>query len=222
MYLDYAAAKGAIDTFTVGLALEVAAEGIRVNAVRPGLIDTDFHGTSGDPGPGATHGRGGAAWRAPAHAEEVANAIVWLLSDEASYATGSHSRHHRRTGGYCVTTELWLLFWSLPSTDFISGRSRSSIAGITASCSRRRPRRAAEAGKRLLAGPSGRSRTSTKPGRSLSSWRWSPIWRIRTTALVFWGAIVWGVARIVYLPLYSVACLAFAVSSGMSRRSGLP
>ena len=88
MYLDYAAAKGAIDTFTVGLALEVAADGIRVNGVRPGIIDTDFHSKSGDPGraqrlasvvPLARSGTSG----------EVANAIVWLLSDEASYATGS-------------------------------------------------------------------------------------------------------------------------------------
>ena len=87
-YVDYAASKGAIDTFTIGLAREVAAEGIRVNAVRPGLIDTEFHAGGGDPGRLARlastvpMGRGGTA-------AEIANAIVWLLSDEASYATGA-------------------------------------------------------------------------------------------------------------------------------------
>jgi len=87
-YVDYAASKGAIDTFTIGLAREVAAEGIRVNAVRPGLIDTEFHARGGDPGRLARlastvpMGRGGTA-------AEIANAIVWLLSDEASYTTGA-------------------------------------------------------------------------------------------------------------------------------------
>lgn len=87
-YVDYAAAKGAIDTFSVGLALEVAKEGIRVNAVRPGVIDTDIHASGGDPdrsarmAPTLPTGRAGTAL-------EVANAIVWLLSDEASYANGS-------------------------------------------------------------------------------------------------------------------------------------
>ena len=87
-YVDYAAAKGAIDSFTLGLSKEVAAEGIRVNAIRPGLIDTDIHASGGVPNrvielehlvPAK---RGGSAM-------EVAQAIVWLLSDEASYTTMS-------------------------------------------------------------------------------------------------------------------------------------
>jgi NAD(P)-dependent dehydrogenase (short-subunit alcohol dehydrogenase family) len=87
-YVDYAAAKGAIDTFTLGLAKEVANEGIRVNAVRPGLIDTDIHASGGLPNRvnDLAHlvpmQRGGSA-------EEVAQAIVWLLSDAASYTTMS-------------------------------------------------------------------------------------------------------------------------------------
>ena len=86
-YVDYAAAKGAIDTFTLGLAKEVAAEGIRVNAVRPGIIDTDIHASGGQPdkarlqGPTAPMQRAGTA-------AEVAEAIVWLMSDKASYSTG--------------------------------------------------------------------------------------------------------------------------------------
>jgi NAD(P)-dependent dehydrogenase (short-subunit alcohol dehydrogenase family) len=88
MYLDYAASKGAIDTFTVGLALEVAAEGIRVNAVRPGVIDTDFHSRSGEPDR-AKRLAGVVPLGRPGTAGETANAIVWLLSAEASYATGS-------------------------------------------------------------------------------------------------------------------------------------
>ena len=87
-YVDYAAAKAAIDTFTVGLAREVATEGIRVNAVRPGIIDTEIHASGGLPD---------RAWQAapqvpmqrPGSAEEVAQAIVWLLSDAASYTTAS-------------------------------------------------------------------------------------------------------------------------------------
>ena len=87
-YVDYAAAKGAIDAFTIGLAKEVAAEGIRVNAVRPGLIETEIHASGGLPNrvkelqhlvPAQ---RGGTA-------EEVAQGIVWLLSDSASYTTMS-------------------------------------------------------------------------------------------------------------------------------------
>ena len=87
-YVDYAAAKGAIDVMTTGLAKEVAAEGIRVNAVRPGLIETDIHASGGLPNRvrDLAHQvpmqRGGTA-------DEVAQAIVWLLSDEASYTTMS-------------------------------------------------------------------------------------------------------------------------------------
>jgi NAD(P)-dependent dehydrogenase (short-subunit alcohol dehydrogenase family) len=87
-YVDYAAAKGAVDAFTVGMAREVAAEGIRVNAVRPGLINTDIHASGGLPNrvKDLQHQvpmqRGG-------RAEEVAQAIVWLLSDAASYTTMS-------------------------------------------------------------------------------------------------------------------------------------
>jgi NAD(P)-dependent dehydrogenase (short-subunit alcohol dehydrogenase family) len=87
-YVDYAASKGAVDTLTIGLAREVAAEGIRVNAVRPGFIRTDIHASGGEPNrvdrlaPSIPMQRGG-------HAEEVARAIVWLLSSEASYTTGA-------------------------------------------------------------------------------------------------------------------------------------
>lgn len=87
-YVDYAASKAAIDTFTLGLAHEVAGDGIRVNAVRPGVIDTDIHASGGQPD---------RAWRLapnipmqrPGTAQEIANAILWLLGDEASYATGA-------------------------------------------------------------------------------------------------------------------------------------
>lgn len=87
-YVDYAAAKGAIDAFTIGLAKEVAIEGIRVNAVRPGLIETEIHASGGLPdrvrdlSPQVPMQRGGTA-------DEVAQAIVWLLSDAASYTTMS-------------------------------------------------------------------------------------------------------------------------------------
>lgn len=87
-YVDYAASKGAVDTFTTGLAVEVAGEGIRVNAVRPGFIRTAIHADGGDPGrvarlePTLPMRRGG-------DPEEVAEAVVWLLSDQASYVTGS-------------------------------------------------------------------------------------------------------------------------------------
>ena len=87
-YLDYAASKGAIDTFTYGLALEVAAEGIRVNAVRPGIIDTDIHASGGEPGR-ASRLAGSLPMKRPGRAEEVAEAILWLLSDAASYTTGT-------------------------------------------------------------------------------------------------------------------------------------
>ncbi|MEO5696280.1 MAG: SDR family oxidoreductase [Burkholderiaceae bacterium] len=87
-YVDYAAAKGAIDSFTLGLAKEVALEGIRVNAVRPGIIDTEIHASGGEPDrvrqstPVVPMQRAGSA-------DEVAEAIVWLLSDASSYTTGA-------------------------------------------------------------------------------------------------------------------------------------
>lgn len=87
-YVDYAAAKGAIDTFTLGLAREVATEGIRVNAVRPGIIDTEIHASGGLPdrakqlAPQVPMQRAGSA-------DEVAEAVLWLLSPAASYATGT-------------------------------------------------------------------------------------------------------------------------------------
>ena len=87
-YVDYAASKGAIDTFTLGLAKEVAAEGIRVNAVRPGIIDTDIHASGGQPD---RAGRLGATvpMLRPGSALEVAKAIVWLMTEASSYTTGS-------------------------------------------------------------------------------------------------------------------------------------
>ena len=87
-YVHYAASKGALDSMTLGLAREVAAEGIRVNAVRPGFIDTDIHAAGGEPdrlarvAPRIPLGRAGAA-------EEVAAAVLWLLSDEAAYVSGT-------------------------------------------------------------------------------------------------------------------------------------
>jgi NAD(P)-dependent dehydrogenase (short-subunit alcohol dehydrogenase family) len=87
-YVDYASAKGAIDVFTLGLAREVATEGIRVNAVRPGIIDTDIHASGGQPERAAQMAPLVPMQRAGT-AQEVAAAIVWLLSDEASYTTGA-------------------------------------------------------------------------------------------------------------------------------------
>ena len=87
-YVDYAASKGAIDTFTVGLAKEVGAEGIRVNAVRPGVIRTEIHLTSGDPGRVERIGSMAPLARA-GEPDEIARTIVWLASDEASYITGA-------------------------------------------------------------------------------------------------------------------------------------
>lgn len=87
-YVDYAASKGAIDTFTVGLGQEVATEGIRVAGIRPGLIDTEIHASSGEPdrahrlAPMVPMKRIGKA-------EEIADAVLWLMSDEASYVTGA-------------------------------------------------------------------------------------------------------------------------------------
>jgi NAD(P)-dependent dehydrogenase (short-subunit alcohol dehydrogenase family) len=87
-YVDYAASKGAVDTLGLGLAREVSGEGIRVNVVRPGIIETDLHASGGQPdraarlGPSVPIGRAG-------QAGEIAAAVVWLLSDAASYCTGS-------------------------------------------------------------------------------------------------------------------------------------
>ena len=87
-FIDYAAAKGGVDSMTIGLAKEVATEGIRVNAVRPGLIYTDIHHSAGEPGRvdraklGVPMQRGGSA-------EEVAESILWLASEQASYVTGT-------------------------------------------------------------------------------------------------------------------------------------
>ena len=87
-YVDYATAKGAIDVFTMGLAKEVATEGIRVNAVRPGIIETEIHASGGQPNrareiaPMVPMQRAGSA-------DEVARAVMWLLSDASSYTTGS-------------------------------------------------------------------------------------------------------------------------------------
>lgn len=87
-YVDYAAAKGAIDTFTVGLAKEVGDEGIRVNAVRPGIIRTEIHLSSGDPGRVERIGAAAPLGR-PGKAEEVARVILWLASEESSYMSGA-------------------------------------------------------------------------------------------------------------------------------------
>ena len=88
-YVDYAASKGAIDTFNLGLAKEVAAEGIRVNAVRPGIIDTDIHASGGIPDRAKPRAPMIPMLR-PGSADEVAQSIVWLLSDAASYVTGAN------------------------------------------------------------------------------------------------------------------------------------
>jgi NAD(P)-dependent dehydrogenase (short-subunit alcohol dehydrogenase family) len=87
-YVDYAAAKGAIDVFTLGLSKEVGGEGIRVNAVRPGVIKTEIHASGGDPGRAERIGAGAPLGRA-GEAEEIARAILWLASDEASYVSGA-------------------------------------------------------------------------------------------------------------------------------------
>lgn len=87
-YVDYAMSKGALDTLTVGLAKEVAAEGIRVNAVRPGIIDTAIHASGGEPGRAARLGPSLPLGRAGTP-EEVAEAIVWLLSGASSFVTGA-------------------------------------------------------------------------------------------------------------------------------------
>ncbi|MBW9293100.1 SDR family oxidoreductase [Escherichia coli] len=87
-YVDYAASKGAIDTLTTGLSLEVAAQGIRVNCVRPGFIYTEMHASGGEPGR-VDRVKSNIPMQRGGQAEEVAQAIVWLLSDKASYVTGS-------------------------------------------------------------------------------------------------------------------------------------
>ncbi|MGE0284494.1 MAG: SDR family oxidoreductase [Rhizobiaceae bacterium] len=87
-YVDYAAAKGAIDSFTIGLAREVATEGIRVNAVRPGIIDTEIHASGGQPDRAEKMSVNVPVKRAGT-ADEVAQAVLWLLSDAASYSTGT-------------------------------------------------------------------------------------------------------------------------------------
>lgn len=87
-YVDYAASKAAIDTFTLGLGYEVAAEGIRVTAVRPGLIDTDIHASGGEPDRAFRLAKNVPMQRVGT-ADEIANAIVWLMSDDASYVTSS-------------------------------------------------------------------------------------------------------------------------------------
>jgi NAD(P)-dependent dehydrogenase (short-subunit alcohol dehydrogenase family) len=87
-YVDYAAAKGAIDSLTLGLSKEVAEEGVRVNAVRPGFIYTDIHASGGEPGR-VDRVKASVPMKRGGQPEEVAAAILWLLSDEASYATGT-------------------------------------------------------------------------------------------------------------------------------------
>jgi NAD(P)-dependent dehydrogenase (short-subunit alcohol dehydrogenase family) len=87
-YVDYAASKGAIDSFTIGLGHEVAGEGIRVAAIRPGLIDTDIHASGGEPD--RAHKLSHMVpMKRVGTADEIANAIVWLMSDEASYVTSA-------------------------------------------------------------------------------------------------------------------------------------
>lgn len=87
-YVDYAAAKGAIDTFTIGLAKEVGAEGVRVNAVRPGVIYTDIHASGGEP-ERVERVKASVPMQRGGQAAEVASAILWLASDEASYVSGT-------------------------------------------------------------------------------------------------------------------------------------
>ena len=87
-YVDYAASKGAIDTFTIGLAKELGPDGIRVNAVRPGIIRTEIHNVSGDPARVERIGNTAPLGR-PGEPEEIAQAILWLASEEASYTTGA-------------------------------------------------------------------------------------------------------------------------------------
>lgn len=87
-YVDYAASKGAVDTFTIGLSKEVAAEGIRVNAVRPGIIDTEIHASGGIPDR-ASAMASAIPMQRPGLADEVADAVLYLMSSQASYVTGA-------------------------------------------------------------------------------------------------------------------------------------
>ncbi|QNP73958.1 SDR family oxidoreductase [Streptomyces roseirectus] len=87
-YVHYAATKAAVDALTVGLAKELGPSGIRVNAVAPGMIDTEMHAAMGDPGR-AHRAAAGIPLRRPGRAEEIAGAVAWLLSEEAGYATGA-------------------------------------------------------------------------------------------------------------------------------------
>jgi NAD(P)-dependent dehydrogenase (short-subunit alcohol dehydrogenase family) len=87
-YVDYAGSKAAVDTLAIGLAKELGSEGVRVNAVRPGLIETEIHASSGDPERARKLGATTPIGRA-GKPEEIAEAIVWLLSDAASYVTGA-------------------------------------------------------------------------------------------------------------------------------------
>ncbi len=88
LYVDYAASKGAIDTLTLGLSKELGAEGVRVNAIRPGLIETDIHASGGEPDRAQRLGATAPLGR-PGQPDEIGEAIVWLLSDAASYTTGA-------------------------------------------------------------------------------------------------------------------------------------
>ena len=87
-FVDYAAAKGAVDSMTIGLAKEVATENIRVNAVRPGLIYTEIHASAGEPGR-VDRAKEGVPMKRGGTAEEIADTILWLLSDQSSYVTGT-------------------------------------------------------------------------------------------------------------------------------------
>jgi NAD(P)-dependent dehydrogenase (short-subunit alcohol dehydrogenase family) len=88
LYIDYAASKGAVDTLTLGLAKELGPEGVRVNAIRPGLIDTEIHASGGEPERAHLLGATAPIGR-PGRADEIAEAAIWLISDAASYVTGA-------------------------------------------------------------------------------------------------------------------------------------
>ena len=88
LYVDYAGSKGAIDTLTIGLSRELGPEGVRVNAIRPGLIDTEIHASGGEPDRAQSLGRTVPLGR-PGTAHDVAEAVIWLLSDSAAYVTGA-------------------------------------------------------------------------------------------------------------------------------------